>query len=238
MPSSGQSRPLFKHGAISEWMELVCDERLLLAIDDVDRFAKKYEILPHPRNVFNMFRMIRPSEVKVVVVGLSPYPGCCPLTHIAYAFGTAFLPAPGCITVPATLRNIIAEASRDLCKKPTKSSSETLLDWIEQGVMLLNASLTLGVNCPRYLEDHSMLWEETMRNILSVISRLHDPVFMLVGKESWKFESCICDSDRTIKVSHPVARKETSTPWMGSGVFSRISDMLIEREKMPIRWFY
>ena len=217
-------------------MDLICDERMLLALNDVDRFAKRYGILPHPKNVFNMFRMIRPSEVKVVIVGQSPYPGRCPLTHIAYAFGTAFLPSPGCVTVPATLRNVITEVSRDMCKKPTKSSSETLLDWIEQGVMLLNASMTLGTDCPSYLEDHSLLWEEPMRNVLSIISRMCDPVFVFVGKESWKFENCILHSERTVKVSHPVARKETSTPWMGSGVFSRVSDMLIEQEKMPIRW--
>jgi uracil-DNA glycosylase len=227
---------MFKQGAISEWMDLVCDERLLFAISDIDRFASKYGILPHPRYVFNMFRMIRPSDVKVVIVGQSPYPGVCPVTHVAYASGVAFLPAFGCVTVPATLRNIILEVSRDICKKPTKSSADILLDWIEQGVMLLNSSLTLGIDCPGYLKDHSMLWEEPMRNVLSVISESYDPVFLLVGKESWKFESSIQKSTDVIKVSHPVARKETSTPWMGSGVFSRISDALIEKEVMPVKW--
>ena len=248
MRSSGSSRAsdnkkrLFKPGAITEWMDLLCDERLLFAIDDVDRFCscpehevRKYGLLPNPKNVFNVFRMIGPSDVKVVIVGQSPYPGSCPVTGVAYAFGPAFLPAPGCVTVPATLRNIISEASRDFGKKPKVSASETLLDWIGQGVLLLNASLTLGTNCPGYLEDHSLLWEEVMRNILYTISKLYNPVFVLVGKEAWKFEDSIAE-EGVLKVSHPVARKETSTPWMGSGVFSRVSNMLILKGMMPIRW--
>ncbi len=182
-----------------------------------------------------MFRMLPPDQVRVVFVGQSPYPGYCPVSKVPYAYGPAFFPSPGCVTTPATLRNIIQEASRDLSKPVTRSPSETLLDWIDQGVMLLNASLTLGVDCPAYLEDHSVLWEEPMHEILTAIAEKLDPIFVLVGKDAWKFESSISASC-CIKVSHPVARKETSTPWSGSCVFSRVSLAMIEKGMVPIRW--
>lgn len=236
MQSLKQSKQLFKKGAITEWMTIICNDRLLRAINDVEIFSNKYNILPRPCNVFNMFRMIYPNQVKVVIVAQSPYPGCCPYTKVEYAFGPAFLPSPGCKRTPVTLENVIAEASRDMCKKANKSPNNIILDWIEQGVMLLNSSLTLGTNCPDYLEDHSIVWEEIMRDILHTISTSYDPVFLLVGKDAWKFEDNITSSSSIIKVSHPVSRKDTSTPWMGSGVFSTISNMLLEREMMPIVW--
>lgn len=234
----------WERGAIKEWYKLVFDsKRMNVALSDLNSFAGKYDILPNKNDIFNMFRMIRPSHVKVVFVGQSPYPGLCPITNIPYAFGPAFLPNPKCVTTPMTLKNIIREVYRDVSQPGdttrcnNKSPSEILTNWIKQGVLLLNASLTLGVNCPKYLEDHSVLWEEVLRDILSTISKELDPVFVFVGKEAWKFENCVVSQKYVIKVSHPVARRDTSTPWIGSNVFSNVSRLLATEKKVaPIDW--
>lgn len=216
-------------------------ERLDIALSDLEVFGEKYGILPNLEEAFDMFRMITPVSVRVVIVAQSPYPGVCPATGIPYACGPAFLPSRGCATTPATLRNVASEVYRDFPNKARKPPQDMLLDWIDQGVMLLNSSLTLGTGCPKYLEDHSVLWKEIMQEIVCTISKHLDPVFVLVGKDAWELESSVSrphflGSTRVIKVSHPVARKETPTPWLGSGVFSRVSDMMIEREEMPITW--
>jgi len=240
MQLSNQRKSQFKYkkDAMSKWAELLPimnSERMSVVLDSVSKFAKKYTLLPKEDDVFDMFRMILPHEVKVVFVGQSPYPGCCPVTKIPYACGPAFLPSSGCMTTPLTLQNIVSEVCRDFgVKKLCKPPSRMLIDWIDQGTMLLNASMTMGTNCPKYLEDHSVVWEEVMQEILLTISEKLDPVFVLVGKDAWKFENCITSS--VIKVSHPVARKETSTPWMKSSVFSNISSMLIDKEIYPIQW--
>jgi len=211
------------------------NERILIALEDLENFREKYGILPKKENVFNMFRMIYPNDVKVVFVGQSPYPGICPVTFLPYAYGPAFLPAPGCVTTPATLRNMMSEMCRDVQKNISLPPREILFKWIDQGVMFLNASLTLGTGgCPTYLEDHSVLWEEPMYHILTSIANMTDPIFVLIGKDAWKFDI----SSRTIKVSHPVARKETLIPWNGSSVFSRISQLMVENNDMPIRWCF
>ena len=227
----------YRQGAISEWRELVLEsDRMSIVLDCISNFADRYAILPCKRDIFNMFRILHPGEVKVVIVAQSPYPGCCPVTNVQYACGPALLPAPGCVTTPATLRKVVLEACRDLSKNTSLSPKDLLLHWISQGVMLLNASLTLGKDCPEYLEDHSVVWEEVMRDILCTISNLpSDPIFLLVGKDAWKFETSL-STNRVIKVSHPVARKDTATPWNGSGVFSRISSMMVEKGELPIRW--
>lgn len=233
---SQRSKLPFKPGAIGLWKKIALDsDRMSLVLNDIDDFADRYTVVPCKKDIFNMFRMIYPKDVKVVIVAQSPYPGNCVVTHVPYACGPALLPAFGCATTPATLRNVVSEACRDMCKKTTKSPRELVLYWIEQGVMLLNASLTLGKDCPKYLEDHSVTWEEVMRGIVSAISSEIDPIFLLIGRDAWKFEANI-SSSKVIKVSHPVARKDTSTPWAGSGVFSAISNMMLEEGKMPIKW--
>ena len=235
MPSTKLSKWPYKKEAMNEWREFALGtERMNTALDDLLDFASRYDVLPLPKNLFNMFHMIRPCEVRVVMVGQSPYPGCCPSTGIPYAWGPAFLPGPGCTTVPATLANMMRELHRDCGHRITSSPTEIVLSWIEQGVLLLNSSLTLGVNCPDYLRSHALMWEEIMTDLLYKISKELDPVFVLVGSDAWKFESCI--SSCVIKTSHPVARKETSTPWIGSGVFSKISEAMILKDELPVKW--
>lgn len=206
------------------------------AFGDLYSFEQQFGVLPRLKNVLDMFRMIMPGDVRVVIVAQSPYPGRCPKTGVPYACGPAFLPSRHCTTVPATLANVISEVCRDFSRSPTKSPQDMLLDWVDQGVMLLNSSLTLGVGCPKYLEDHTILWHEIMQDVVHAICTKVDPVFVLVGRDAYKLENHLLPKTRVIKVSHPVARKETSTPWYGSNVFSRVSQMMVEREEKPIRW--
>lgn len=182
----------FKQGAIKEWRKFVLEsDRMCQVLQDIDRWP--YTILPCKPDIFNAFRMLYPHEVRVVMVAQSPYPGYCPATQIPYACAAAL----------------------------SKPPRDVLFSWVEQGILLLNASLTVGKNCPKYLEDHSVLWEEVMRDILSRISYEFDPIFVLIGKDAWKFESCV---QTVMKVSHP--------PW--KGVFSDVCNLMIEKGEMPI----
>ena len=213
---------------------------MYIALEDLYGFEQKYGLLPRLGQVLDMFRMITPYDVRVVIIAQSPYPGYCPKARVPYACGPAFLPSRRCATTPMTLRNIILEICRDFRTDKTKQTlpkpQDMLLSWIDQGVMLLNSSLTLGTNCPKYLEDHTILWQEIMQDLVCTICKKVDPVFVFVGKDAWKFESSVLQNTRVIKVSHPVARKETSSAWYGSSVFSRVSKMMVEREEMPIKW--
>lgn len=209
-------------------------ERMGVLLDDLHKFQTKYNILPEPSCIFNMFKMIYPTDVKVVIIGQSPYPNRCKITNTPYACGIAFLPDLACSTIPVTLQQILQELYRDMGMHPVRSPVETLLFWIKQGVMLLNESLTLGVECPEYLKDHSVCWMEIMVDIISNISQQLDPIFLLIGQQAWKFETCI--SSPCIKVSHPVSRVETSTPWVNSGVFTQMSRLMIDRGQEPIVW--
>lgn len=236
MQSSDRSRLLCKKGAIQEWRKLVLEsDRMLQVLVDLDNFACKYTVIPDRCTIFEAFRMLRPRDVKVVMVAQSPYPGCCPATGVPYACGPAFMPASGCMTTPATLKNIVTELCRDMSRKTVVSPRDTLFDWIKQGVLLLNSSLTLGKGCPKYLENHSVLWEEVMRDILHTIQSETNPIFVLIGKDAWKFETSV---SRVIKVSHPVASNyaRDHDGWSGSSVFSSISRMMVENGDVPVKF--
>lgn len=201
--------------AIVCWRKLVLEnDRMLQILIDLDIFAKKYTVVPSQCKIFEAFRTLRPCEVKVVMVAHEPYQGYCPSTGLPYACGLAFMPGQGCTTTPATLKNVVSELCRDLSKKITKSPRDMLFDWIRQGVLLLNSSLTLGKGCPQYLEDHSVMWEEVMCDILIKIYHVCNPVFVLIGKHSWEFEMSI-PSCRVIKVSHPLASNNTAAQQYG-----------------------
>ena len=220
--------------AIRCWRNIVLEsDRMLQILIDLDEFAKKYTFVPTKCKIFEAFRTLRPCEVKVVMVAQSPYPGQCPSTGSPYACGIAFMPGHECVTTPVTLKNVVSEVCRDLSKTVTRSPKQMLSDWIRQGVLLLNSSLTLGKGCPKYLEDHSVMWEEVMRDILNKIYDVCDPVFVLIGKQSFQFETC-----RVIKVSHPIASHYKTASgvvdWSGSSVFSSINNMMIENGDAPI----
>ena len=206
-----------------------------MVLDSLQHFRSKYTALPRPQHVFSMFKMMHPDSVRAVFIGQSPYPGVCPATGVPYAFGPAFLPNPLCATTPETLKQIVAELCRDLqIYDQLQISPQALLkDWIGQGVMLLNASLTLGVGCPPHLADHSVLWEEVMHEIVYEIGIRSHPVLVLIGRDACKFDKPTYS--RVIRVSHPVARK-SSTPWIGSRVFSIVSNTLAEEGEEPIQW--
>ena len=228
---------------LSEWDVIFPElEKPLEEIyNNVKKFSKTYSMLPRPCQILKMFEMIRPCEVRVVFLGESPYPGVCPATGVPYACGPAFLPDSRCKTTPLTLQQIGKELCRDMqvVKLPMPLTS-LLLHWISQGVMLLNVSLTIGVGptCPRYLEDHSVLWENIMHKIIHRLSNdlSRNLVFVLIGQSAWKFEEDISCNCTVIKTSHPVARNATLLPFLGSGVFSAVSRALYNMGETSVSW--
>lgn len=219
VPLCGQNKLPFEKGAFAEWKKLWLDtERMRFLLSDLESFEQHYNILPSSHHVFNMFRMISPRNVKVVIIGDSPYSGKCNITNVSYACGPAFLPHPACVSTPNTLRQIMLELSNDLSTEITQSPYEIILSWIKQGVLLLNSSLTVGVNCPQHLVDHSLLWNEVLVDLVQQVSGTFDPVFLLIGKASWKYESFI------------------TSPCIKAWEFTHVSMIMKNRDQIPIAW--
>jgi uracil-DNA glycosylase len=99
-----------------------------------EEYAKE-NVYPAPKNVFRAFELTPFDKVKVVILGQDPYHGAHQATGLSFAVEKG-------IALPPSLRNIYKELESDL-GKPLEHTDGDLTHWAEQGVLLLNATLTV-----------------------------------------------------------------------------------------------
>lgn len=182
-----------------------------------------------PRDLlFNAFRLTNPLTLKAVIIGQDPYhnPG--------EAMGLSFS-VPRGLDIPPSLRNIYKEIQNDLGIKMNMENGD-LTPWAEQGVLLLNAYLSVIGGKP--LSHKSPLYEEFDRRLLEYVDTLPQPiVFLLWGNFAKKFEKYIKNPNRLIlKASHPSPLALSHGGFFNQHHFSRANDYLYEHNIKPISW--
>ncbi|HNA61551.1 MAG TPA: uracil-DNA glycosylase, partial [Rhabdochlamydiaceae bacterium] len=161
------------------WHEKLIDEIKKTYISDLKKFLleekqQKQIVFPPEELVFNAFTQTPFEAVKVVIVGQDPYHGP------GQAHGLSFS-VPCGITPPPSLKNIFKEIQSDLGMPPPKNGC--LTSWAEQGVLLLNATLTVRAGQPK--SHHGKGWEMFTDAVISVLAKREDPlVFLLWGKSA------------------------------------------------------
>ena len=153
---------------------------------------------PPGKLVFNAFNLCPFDKVKVVILGQDPY------YKKEQAMGLSFSVPEG-IKLPPSLRKIYKEIGEDLCKSMPKSGN--LTRWAEQGVLLLNTTLTVRDAKPN---SHKKLkWQNFTDAAIKALSEHHEHiVFMLWGNDA-KRKKRLIDTERhcIIESYHPAARK-------------------------------
>ncbi len=189
-------------------------------------------IYPPNDQWFNAFLYTPFDDIKVVIVGQDPYHG------EGQAHGLSFS-VPDGIKIPPSLRNIYKELSRDLGMNIPASGN--LEAWAKQGVLLLNASLTVRA---AEANSHSKQGWLTFTNacIKYINEHKQGVVFLAWGR----FAQGVCATVDTskhcvIKTSHPSPLGASKTgkdfaAFMGSGCFSLANDYLKKVGKQPIQW--
>ena len=183
-------------------------------------------IYPPGKLIFNAFECTPFSKVKVVIIGQDPYhnPG--------QAHGLSFS-VPDKIQPPPSLVNIFKELHNDL-DIPIPSTGN-LEKWAMQGVLLLNASLTVEANKPM---SHSQLgWHLFTDAVIKHISKGKEHVvFMLWGRFAQNKETLIDASKHNIlKAAHP-SPFSAHSGFFGCGHFSKTNNWLREHGEKPIDW--
>jgi len=162
-------------------------------------------------------------------VGQDPYhnPG--------QAHGLSFSVSKG-VNPPPSLQNIFKEVIDDV--KITYPKHGCLIDWARQGVLLLNATLTVRANEPR--SHHGQGWERFTDVIIQKLCTRKDPiVFVLWGKSAQ--EKCQhilqeeASSHLVLKAAHP-SPYSAHSGFFGCRHFSKINDFLEKNDKKPINW--
>jgi uracil-DNA glycosylase len=187
--------------------------------------AKGKDIFPPSPLIFNAFNQTPFDKVKVVIIGQDPYHG------IGQAHGLSFSVPQG-VAVPPSLRNIFKELQDDIGMGiPT---SGNLDNWEKQGVLLLNAILT--VNEAEAASHKSAGWENFTNEVIKVISEKKDNVvFILWGRFAQEKEIYIDHSKHLIlKSGHPSPLSVRL--FLGCKHFSKTNEWLLSKGLTPINW--
>jgi len=187
---------------------------------------QKKVIYPHSSNWFHALEVTPLNEVKVVILGQDPY------HQAGQAHGLCFSVQPG-IKVPPSLLNIYKELETDLgIKRPTHGYLES---WAKQGVLLLNAVLT--VEDSKANAHKGKGWEQFTDKIINVVNeQCEQVVFMLWGSYAQK-KGAMIDSDKhlVLKAPHP-SPLSAHRGFLGCKHFSQANQYLIDNDKAQIDW--
>lgn len=187
-------------------------------------------IYPPASEVFSALNLCPFDKVKVVICGQDPYHGS------GQGHGMAFSVQKG-VKLPPSLKNIIQEAMDDV-SIPAPSDGN-LESWAQQGVLLLNAVLT--VRNGEANSHKSRGWEKFTDEIIQLLNDKKEKgiVFLLWGNPAAKKASCV-DEDKhvVIRTSHPspLGATKTDSPFLSSRCFSRANAALEEMGHAPIDW--
>lgn len=181
-------------------------------------------VYPKPGDIFNAFNLCPLDKVRVVIIGQDPYhePG--------QAHGLCFSVRDGTI-MPPSLKNIFNELENDVgvCKK-----SGDLTNWANQGVLLLNSTLTVRAHSAASHAGRG--WEEFTDAVIRVLNKREDIVYLLWGSYAARKAECInTNKNLVLKSVHP-SPLSAHRGFFGNHHFSRTNEYLRGCGKSPIEW--
>lgn len=215
----------------ASWKKALADESALPYFETLRESVRKAylgsaPVYPPPKLVFNAFTLCPFSQVKVVILGQDPYHG-----H-GQAHGLCFSVQDG-VKIPPSLKNIYKEIRDDIGTQIPETGS--LERWAQQGVLLLNATLTVEAGKPA--SHQGLGWEQFTD---AVIKKLSDEkehlVFLLWGKYAQDKGIVIDESKHLVlKAPHP-SPFSAHSGFFGCKHFSKTNAYLSEHGHLPIAW--
>ncbi|MFD2598468.1 uracil-DNA glycosylase [Sphingobacterium corticis] len=184
-------------------------------------------VFPPEEFVFNAFRLTPLPNVKVVILGQDPY------HNVGQAHGLSFS-VPSGIALPPSLKNIYSELVTDI-PGFTYPTSGDLTKWAEQGVLLLNATLT--VRAHEAASHQKRGWEQFTDSIIQSISaERKGVVFILWGSYAIKKSALIDQNKHLVLTSVHPSPLSVYRGFFGSKPFSKTNDYLRQQGETPIDW--
>ena len=176
--------------------------------------------------IFNAFNLCPFDKVKVVIIGQDPY------HEEGQAQGLSFSVNDG-VTFPPSLINIFKEIALDL-GKPMPTSGN-LTRWAEQGVLLLNATLTVRAHQAASHQKHG--WEEFTDAVIRCLAEERDHLVFILWGSSAQQKGRVIDRERHLVLSsaHP-SPLSAYHGFFGNHHFTRCNDYLVRHGEQPIVW--
>ncbi|MBP2281287.1 uracil-DNA glycosylase [Psychrobacter sp. PL15] len=215
-----------------DWKLALTDELTSDNMDSLRAFLKQaYQsndsIYPPAPLMFNAFNLTPLAHVKVVILGQDPYhrPG--------QAMGLSFS-VPKTIPKPPSLNNVLKEMADDI--GTSYSAHGDLTYWAQQGVLLLNSSLTVSEGEPNSHQNKG--WEQFTDAVIDIINeQTEHTVFILWGSKAQKKGKYInTDKHLILTAVHPSPLAANRGGFFGSKPFSKTNDYLKQYGQTPIDW--
>ncbi len=182
-------------------------------------------VFPAPQNIFNAFNLCPLDAVKVVIIGQDPYhePG--------QAHGLCFSVLPP-TPIPPSLVNIYKEIESDIGRRSVTCGD--LTHWAGQGVLLLNATLTVGAHVAASHSGRG--WEQFTDAVIRTVAMRDNIVYMLWGSFAQRKAEFVDPARNLIlKSAHP-SPLSAYRGFFGNHHFSRANEYLVAHGKAPIEW--
>lgn len=187
---------------------------------------KTHTIYPPAKLIFNAFDQCPFDQLKVVILGQDPYHGP------GQAHGLCFSVNDG-IAFPPSLRNIFKELKNDLGKEVPASGN--LIEWAKQGVLLVNATLTVRENQAGSHQNKG--WEQFTDAVIHKINdQKNNVVFILWGNYAISKTKFIDQNKHKVLSSVHPSPLSASRGFFGNHHFSRTNEFLVKNGMEPVNW--
>jgi len=206
----------FKAGYFQDLVDFLKNEKL-----------SKQPVYPPGPLIFNAFNQTDFNKVKVVIIGQDPYHGP------NQAHGLSFSVQKG-VPAPPSLVNIFKEIKTDLGITNQKTMGD-LTYWAQQGVLLLNATLTVRANQPN---SHAGIgWQRFTDTVIQILNEQREHLVFILWGNFAKEKGMHIDSKKhlILKAAHP-SPFSADKGFFGCKHFSKTNEYLIKQGKTPIDW--
>lgn len=213
------------------WLEQIgseFDKGYMATLRDFLKAEKESGQIVYPKGneIFNAMNITPFADVRVVILGQDPYHGP------GQAHGLSFSVRKG-VPLPPSLQNIYKEISAEY--KITMPRCGDLTNWARQGVLLLNATLTVRESMAGSHQNKG--WETFTDAVIRAVNDHHDHVvFMLWGSYAQK-KGAFIDRNRHLVLAAPhPSPLSAHRGFMGCGHFKKANDYLVQKGRDPIAW--
>lgn len=211
------------------WLDILSDEYkkeyFLKLKSFVENEYKNNTVFPKEEDIFNALKLTNFENVKVVILGQDPYHGKGEAQGLSFS-------VPSNIKRPPSLRNIFKELENDL---GIKRQENDLTDWAKQGVLLLNAILTVREDKP--LSHKDIGWEIFTDEIIKKLNEREKPIVFILWGNYARSKKKIINSKKhfVIESAHP-SPLSASRGFFGSKPFSKANIFLEKNNMKGINW--
>lgn len=214
-----------------DWMKVIDRRELDIVLHKINMEYSRRPVCPNKVDIFKAFRLCSLKDLKVVMIGQDPYPQKGIATGILFGNRANTDEEKLSPSLKIVKEAVINFDIPHYCI----NFDPTLESWASQGILMLNSSLTVGMN---KIGSHIMMWRPFISKLLENLSRYDTAlVYVLFGKQAQTFKPYIRkDFNHILEVPHPSYYSRTKTN-MPKSVFDDINKIITGIYGSPIIWY-